>query len=114
MNTDQLETVLNTTEAVPAVVAADAVPAASQEATASKRTYTKKEDMQRGNDAIIATLPTTLEGAFSKAQILAALSAEDRALVEHNWNLRISLLEETEQVLTNGRQKVAKRYFRAG
>lgn len=110
MNTDQLETVLNTTE-TEAVVAADAVPA-QQEASVSKRIYTKKEDMTRGNDAVLATLPTSEEGALSKAQILAALSTDDRALVEHNWNLRISLLEATEQVLTKGK-KVAKRYWRA-
>lgn len=105
---EQTETV--STDTVPATVitSADAVPVEGS----SKRTYTKKEDMQRGNDAILAALPATDEGALSKAQILAALSEDNRALVEHNWNLRISLLEETEQVLTKGK-KVAKRYWRA-
>jgi hypothetical protein len=119
MNAEQFENVLST-ETVTSVIpdGADAVPAvvATQEAPSeptSKRIYTKKEDMTRGNEAVLATLLPFGEGeGLSKAKILAALSEGDRALVEHNWNLRISLLEETEQVRTSGK-KVAKRYWRA-
>jgi hypothetical protein len=109
MNTEQLENILNTEGQTEGAVA---VPTGEVTTTETpKRIYTKKEDMQRGNEAILATLSTEGDG-LKKAQILAALSAEDRALVEHNWNLRIALLEETEQVRTQG-NKVAKRYWRA-
>ncbi len=105
MNTEQLETV---TEAVEQPVPVTEVT----EETTTKRTYTRKEDMDRGNQAILNTLGTDAEGALSKAQILAKLTEEERTLVTRNWNLRIALLEETQQVLTQGR-KVAKKYWRA-
>lgn len=105
MNTEQLETV---TEAVEQPVPVTEVT----EETTTKRTYTRKEDMDRGNQAILNTLGTDVEGALSKAQILAKLTDEERNLVTRNWNLRIALLEETQQVLTQGR-KVAKKYWRA-
>lgn len=79
--------------------------------TETKRTYTKKEDMARGQAAILATLPATEEGALSKAEILAKLEGEVRELVERNWNLRIQYLEESGEILTKGR-KVAKKYFK--
>lgn len=113
MNSTQLENALNTeTPATAIAVPAQVTPEQESEVTTTaKRVYTSKEDMQRGNDAILATLPTEGDG-FNKAAILAALSTEDRALVERNWNLRIALLEETQQVRTEGK-KVAKRYWRA-
>jgi hypothetical protein len=118
MNSTQLETALNTESPVTATaIAVPVVETATQsedsvvETPTTKRVYTSKEDMQRGNDAILATLPTEGDG-FNKAAILNALSTEDRALVERNWNLRIALLEETQQVRTEGK-KVAKRYWRA-
>jgi hypothetical protein len=110
MNTEQMETALNTENTAPAT--ALAVPATQEDGpvAVTKRVYTSKEDMAKGNEAVLATLSTDGEG-LSKAQILAALSTEDRALVERNWNLRIALLEETQQVRAKG-QKVAKRYFK--
>ena len=112
MNIEQLESNLTSNENATEAIAATAVAVEVPQETPAKRVYTKKEDMQRGNDAILATLPTVEAEGLSKAQILAALSAEDRTLVEHNWNLRISLLETTEQVLSKGK-KVAKKYYRA-
>lgn len=118
MNTEQFENILsNDTVTTGVVTGADAVPVITQAAApsepTSKRIYTKKEDMTRGNDAVLGTLPAFGSGdGLSKAKILLALSDEDRPLVEHNWNLRISLLEATEQVRSSGK-KVAKRYWRA-
>lgn len=77
----------------------------------TKRNYTKKEDMVRGNNAILETLPNGEDGALSKNEILAKLDQPTRELVERNWNLRIQFLEESGEVLTKGR-KVAKKYFR--
>lgn len=105
MNTEQVETVTETVE--------QPVPVTEvTEETAAKRVYTRKEDMERGNQAILNTLGTDVDGALSKAQILTKLTDDERALVTRNWNLRIALLEETQQVLTQGR-KVAKKYWRA-
>lgn len=111
MSTEQIETVSTETETVETAIAVPVTTTTVEGTITAKLTYTKKEDMQRGNDAILAALPTEGEG-FNKAQIIAALSEDIRPLVEHNWNLRIRLLEETEQVRTQG-NKVAKRYWRA-
>lgn len=110
MNTEQLENIVNADQPVPTEATAT-VEAAPVEAT-TKRFYTRKEDMERGNQAILDVLATDDTGALSKAEILARLADDTRTLIAHNWNLRIALLEETAQVLTKGK-KVAKKYWRA-
>lgn len=78
--------------------------------TSATRRYTKKEEMTKGNDAILATLSTDETKALGKSEILAALEPEMRELVERNWNLRISFLEESGLITSKGK-KVAKKYW---
>lgn len=79
---------------------------------AQKRHYTRKQDMEAGNKAILGVLATTAEGALNKKEILAKLSEDDKKLVLQNWNLRLAFLEETGEIDSVGR-KVSKKYFKS-
>jgi hypothetical protein len=77
-----------------------------------KRHYTRKEQMESGNQAILSVLGANSEAAMTKQQIITKLSEEDKKLVLPNWNLRIQLLEETGEVDSVGK-KAMKKYYRS-
>lgn len=83
-----------------------------EETEGSKRHYTRKQDMETGNQAILSVLGTTAEMALNKKEILAKLSEAHRKLVEPNWNLRLSFLQENGDIDSVG-NKTAKKYFKA-
>lgn len=78
---------------------------------ATKDATTKKDEMLRGNEAILNSLSTDATKSIGKKEILATLSAELREAVEQNWNLRIQYLEAAGFVESHG-NKVAKKYWR--
>lgn len=121
MNTEQFDTFLKTDPVAP--VAATAVPVSNTETVSEEttevvttkpkvRSYTRKQDMQNGNDAILATLSFDAAAPLDKQQILTKLSEENKALVFKNWNMRLNFLQETGEISSVG-VRAGKKYFRA-
>jgi len=117
MNTEQFDTFLSTDPVAP--VTATAVPVSTEAvedtaptvAAPAKRFYTRKQDMQNGNEAILAALSFDAGAALGKQEIFAKLSEETKSLVSKNWNMRLDFLQETGELSSVGK-KVGKKYFR--
>lgn len=79
--------------------------------TPMKSAATKKEEMQKGNDAILNALSTDATKSIGKKEILATLDTDLREVVAETWNLRIQFLEAAGFIESHG-NKVAKKYWR--
>jgi len=86
------------------------VPTDSFLSLSTKRHYTRQDEMQEGNRAILSVLGSTAESALNKKQILSKLTEANKNLVVPNWSLRLAALERTGQVTSVG-FKILKKYL---
>lgn len=114
MNTEQFENILNNMQSVSDGNGNTQIATNDGNAASSanvKRHYTNKEDMEKGNNAILACLPEDARNAIGKAEILATMDIFAAELVERNWNLRMKHLELNGKIKSVG-WKAGKKYYR--